>query len=172
MKVNKTSINGVIELVPEIFSDHRGIYVETYNRDFLSTQGIDLDFIQDDFSKSKKNVLRGLHGDNKTWKLVSCPHGKIFLVVADMREESESYLKHETFILDCELNNQILIPPGFANGHLVLSNEAIFHYKQTTNYDPNSQFSVNYKDPALNIEWPNIGEFILSDRDTKSEFIS
>jgi dTDP-4-dehydrorhamnose 3,5-epimerase len=144
------------------FRDFRGNYVESFNSDFFNQEN-DIEFIQDDFSTSQKNVLRGLHGDSETWKLVSCPFGKIYLVVADMRENSSTFLQWEAFTLSPEAPQFILIPPGFANGHLVLSEIGVFHYKQSTNYGT-KQFTVKYNDTRLNIFWPNI-PFIQSERD-------
>jgi len=169
MKVKKTKLEGVLEInPPTFFKDHRGEYIETYNKDLYFKSGIMIDFIQDDISVSKKNVLRGLHGDSRTWKLVSCLYGSFYLIVVNNNKDSEQYKMHESFTLDDKERKQILIPPGFANGHLILSDLAIFHYKQNTYYDRSSQFTILWDDPDYNLHWP-ISNPILSDRDAGNE---
>ena len=128
-------------------------------------KNIDIDFIQDDISVSKRNVLRGIHGDNKTWKLVSCLFGEFYLVVLNNDDESAQYGKWTSFNLSAKKFQQVLIPPKFGNGHLVLSEKAIFHYKQNTYYDPESQFSIKWNDQRFNIFWPSNNPK-LSKRDT------
>ena len=125
------------------------------------------------FLFQKKNVIRGLHYDNKTWKLVSCPFGKFLLVVVDCRKNSRSYLKWRSWILSHENGLQILIPPNFANGHLCLSKMCLFHYKLSYKgeyLDANQQFSLRWNDPKLNIKW-GIKHPILSLRDRKAKFL-
>jgi len=139
---------------PDWSEDHRGEYVQTYSEEEYQAAGIDVHFVQDDYSRSFRHVLRGLHGDEKTYKLVSCPLGKIYLVVLDYGVASPAFGQWTSFVLSQQNKRQVLIPPGFANGHLVLSDEAIFHYKQSTYYDPSSQFSIRYDDPRFNIWWP------------------
>lgn len=166
MKIRKTKLFGVLEITPPtIFEDHRGEYVETYNKDLYKKAGIGINFIQDDISISKKNVLRGIHGDKKTWKLVSCLFGSFYLVVVNNDPKSTQYRKYQHFILDDKSRKQILIPPKFGNGHLVLSKTSIFHYKQTTNYDRDGQFTILWNDPEFSIKWP-IKNPILSKRDS------
>jgi len=162
--VTKTQLEGVLMIKPEIFEDFRGQYIETYNEELYSQHGIHTKFIQDDISVSTKNVLRGLHSDEKTWKLVSCLYGKIYFVVANCDKNSKDFGKWQSFLLSAENRLQILIPPRHGNGHLVLSDSAIFHYKQSTNYERESQFTHKWNDPALNIWWP-IKNPILSQRD-------
>jgi len=155
METFKTKLNGVILIKPPtIFKDHRGVYVEIYNEKLFKEAGINVDFIQDDISVSKKDVLRGIHGDNKTWKLISCLYGKLYLVVVNWDKDSSQYGKWESFILSEHNRFQVLIPPKFGNGHLVLSEQAIFHYKQSTYYDRPQQFTILWNDPKLNIQWP------------------
>jgi len=146
--------------------DFRGTYTEIYNEYEFIKNNIDIKFIQDDYSFSNKNVIRGIHGDSKTTKLISCLYGSFYLVVVDVRPDSETYLKWEGFTLSSINKLSILIPPHFGNGHLVLSNDgAIFHYKQSTVYDRSGQFTLNWRDRRLNIYWPI--EFpILSERDS------
>jgi len=172
MKVEKTKLNGVLLIKPLVFEDHRGVYVETYNKANYKTAGITCDFVQDDYSRSHKNVLRGLHGDSETWKLVSCPYGMIYLVVVDCRQEKSTFGKWRGFVLSGKNGQQVLVPPGFGNGHLVLSDEAVFHYKQSAYYNPDTQFSYRYDDPAFGITWPLPVEPILSKRDGEAAWIS
>ena len=168
--VETTKIDPVRRVKPAVFEDFRGFFIETYNRQDYQAAGIDIDFVQDDLSISSQHVLRGLHGDTKTWKLVSCISGRIYLVVVDCRPESPSQGKWESFIISEQNRHQILIPPGFANGHLVLSELGIFAYKQSAYYDPGSQFSYRWDDPAFGIWWP-VKAPLLSPRDEAGKFV-
>lgn len=169
MEVHKTSLDGVLLIKPPtIFEDFRGTYVEIYNEKLFSEAGINIKFIQDDTSISSKYVLRGIHGDRETWKLISCLCGKFYLVVVNWNETSTEFGKWESFVLSDQNRLQVLVPPKFGNGHLVLSEQAIFHYKQTTCYNRASQFTLLWNDPKLNIWWP-IKNPILSRRDEGSE---
>jgi dTDP-4-dehydrorhamnose 3,5-epimerase len=125
-------------------------------------------FNHDKFSISKKKVLRGLHYDNKTWKLISCVYGKVFFVVVDCRKNSKNYLKTFSTILDYKENIQILVPPNFANGHLCLSKNCVFHYKLSYKggySDVGSQKVLKWNDKRLKIKWPIKKDIILSNRD-------
>ena len=165
MDVRKTELDGVLEVTPPtIFEDFRGFYVETYNRDLYVEAGIDIDFMQDDISVSTRHVLRGIHGDSETWKLISCLHGKFYLIVINWDPESSQYRQWQGFTLSEHNHRQILVPPKFGNGHVVLSERAIFHYKQNTQYNRAGQFTVIWNDPALNLWWP-IKNPIVSRRD-------
>ncbi|MDP7085725.1 MAG: dTDP-4-dehydrorhamnose 3,5-epimerase family protein [Dehalococcoidia bacterium] len=165
MEVRATSLDGVLVVKPEtIFEDFRGTYVELYNELLYRETGITQDFVQDDISTSSKHVLRGIHGDQKTWKLVSCLYGKFYLVVVNCDEESKDFAKWESFLLSDRNNLQVLIPPKHGNGHVVLSDHAIFHYKQTSYYDRASQFTYSWNDPRFNIWWP-IKNPLVSQRD-------
>ena len=126
MKIKSTNLTEVKSIKLERFEDHRGIYLETYNESLYSEQGINVKFVQDDISVSTKNVLRGLHGYNETWKLLSCLHGKILLAVVNCNLESKEFGKSETFVISDSNGVQILVPPKHANGHLVLSKKGIF----------------------------------------------
>jgi dTDP-4-dehydrorhamnose 3,5-epimerase len=160
----------VIIIQPDIFYDYRGEYVETWNKEHYKVFG-NIDFKQDDISTSVKHTLRGLHGDKTTWKLVQCLYGSLLQVVVDMRPDSENWGKHDTFPINDKNRNQILIPPGFANGHLVMSDFGIFSYKQSTLYTgADSQFTVRWDDPVLNIAWP-IKNPILSSRDKNAKLL-
>lgn len=149
---------------PTIFEDFRGHYVETYNERLYREAGIDQHFIQDDISVSRRHVLRGIHGDDKTWKLISCLQGSFYMVVINNDPQSPQYRKWTSLTLSETNRLQVLVPPKFGNGHLVMSEQAIFHYKQTTDYDRSGQFTLIWNDPALNIWWP-VQDPIVSVRD-------
>jgi len=161
-------IEGLILLKPDVFYDIRGEYINTYNvteYDFIGK------FVEDDFSISRKNVLRGMHGDPETKKLIQCLHGSILLGVADLRENSPSYLKSRLYLLDDKNRQQVLVPEGCINGHYVLSDTCIFSYKQTKLYTgASNQISVRYNDPWIKIPW-GIQNPILSNRDSNAKFL-
>jgi dTDP-4-dehydrorhamnose 3,5-epimerase len=163
-KIKKTELDGVLSIEPCKFIDRRGTFVETYNKKFFNKKIKNIKFLQDDISVSKKNVLRGIHGDNKTWKLISCLFGKIYFVVLNNDNKSNQYGKWESFIISDNNYKQILVPPKFGNGYLVLSNKAIFSYKQSTYYNRGSQFTISWKDSRFKIKWPTKNP-ILSKRD-------
>lgn len=163
-KIKKTNLLGVLKIELTSFKDHRGSYVETYNKNFFIQKGIKIDFLQDDISVSHKNVLRGVHGDQKTWKLISCLYGKFQLIVVNNDLQSNEYKKWESFNLSFENKMQVLVPPKFGNGHLVLSDKCIFHYKQNSEYDRSGQFTIKWNDPSFGFKW-NISDPILSERD-------
>ena len=163
-KIKKTNLLGVLKIKLTSFEDHRGSYIETYNKNFFIHKGIKIDFLQDDISVSQKNVLRGIHGDQKTWKLISCLYGEFQLIVVNNDPQSNEYKKWESFILNFENKMQILVPPKFGNGHLVLSDKCIFHYKQNTEYDRSGQFTIKWNDPSFTFKWKTQNP-ILSERD-------
>lgn len=168
MKLNivETDLRGVKLITPPtVFEDFRGHYVETYNEEIYKAAGIEVNFKQDDVSVSRKNVLRGIHGNNETWKLVSCLYGAFYLVVVNNDPDSPQYLRWQGFTLSDVNRQQVLIPPKFGNGHLVVTEIAIFHYKQSTNYNRESQFTIKWNDPKLKIWWPLKNSLILSRRD-------
>ncbi|MDD3845755.1 MAG: dTDP-4-dehydrorhamnose 3,5-epimerase family protein [Syntrophorhabdaceae bacterium] len=165
MEVRKTDLDGVLLIEPPtIFEDFRGTYVELYNEELYRRSGIGVDFIQDDISVSSRHVLRGIHGDGETWKLVSCLQGRFYLVVVNWDETSAQFGTWTSFTLSENNRQQVLIPPKFGNGHVVLSEQAIFHYKQNTYYNRVGQFTLLWNDPKLNIWWP-VKDPIVSRRD-------
>lgn len=165
LDVKKTPLEGVLLIKPPtVFEDFRGTYVETYNADLYKKAGIGIDFIQDDISTSQRHVLRGIHGDPDTAKLISCLYGKFYLVVINNIPGHPQFHKWEAFTLSDENRLQVFVPAGFGNGHLVLSDKAIFHYKQNTLYNRNKQFTMIWNDPNLNIWWP-VQNPIVSVRD-------
>lgn len=143
MIVEKTQLDGVLLIKPDIAEDFRGSYIETYNEAEYQAHGIPQHFIQDDISISTKGVLRGLHGDGETWKLISCMYGRFYFVVVNCDEASPDFGKWQSFILSAENRHQVLVPPKHGNGHLVLSEETIFHYKQTTYYNPRDSLPIS-----------------------------
>lgn len=171
MKVETTSLDGVLLITPPtIFEDFRGHYVETWNQQLYANAGIDHPWVQDDISVSDHHVLRGIHGDGGTWKLVSCLTGRFYLVVVNNDPASPQFHRWQGFTLSDINRQQVLIPPKFGNGHLVLSDRAMFHYKQTSFYDRPSQFTLRWDDPALGIYWP-VANPILSIRDAEAPFL-
>lgn len=169
IKVSKTTLVGVRKIELESFKDFRGEYVETYNEAEYKKEGISCDFVEDDISVSKKSVLRGIHGDSETWKLISCLWGEFYFVVVNCKEGSPDFGKWESFILSDKNRLQILVPPKHGNAHLVLSDWTIFHYKQSTYYNPEKQFTYKWDNPRFNILWP-IKNPILSKRDELGKF--
>lgn len=171
MQVETTKLDGVLLIQPPtVFEDFRGTYVETYNEQLYRDNGIDVTFVQDDISVSSRHVLRGIHGDAETWKLVSCLYGKFYLVVVNGDKDSEDYGRWQGFTLSEHNRLQVLIPPQHGNGHVVMSEQAIFHYKQSTYYNPKGQFTMVWNDPALDIWWP-VKQPIVSRRDEMGHFV-
>ncbi len=166
LKVEKTRMGNVLLIKPDIFEDFRGQYIETYNLESYTKAGIDIEFVEDDISVSTKHVLRGIHGDPKTWKLVSCLHGVFYLVVVNCFEGSNSFGEWKAFVLSDANRHQVLIPPHYGNAHVVLSDKAIFHYKQSSYYDRKAQFTYRWDDSRFGIWWP-IENPILSQRDSE-----
>ncbi|MHC4073255.1 MAG: dTDP-4-dehydrorhamnose 3,5-epimerase [Planctomycetota bacterium] len=168
IEVSRTELEGVLLIKPYIFEDHRGQFVETYNEEPYRKNGIDVKFVQDDISISSKNVLRGIHGDSQTHKLLSCLHGKLYFVVVNCDTESTDFGKWQSFILSDKSRMQVLVPPKYGNAYLVLSDEATFHYKQSTYYNRKKQFTYKWNDSRFNIWWP-IENPILSQRDAEGK---
>lgn len=164
MIVRTTSLKGVYRIEPDIFEDFRGNYTEVYNEEAYKKAGITDHFIQDDLSTTYKGVLRGMHGDPKTAKLVQCAYGRIYQVVLNCDPKSDEYGRWQAFILSSENRHQIYIPPMFGNGFYVLSDVAVYSYKQTTQYGESKQFTVKWNDPKFGIVWPDDMP-ILSARD-------
>jgi dTDP-4-dehydrorhamnose 3,5-epimerase len=171
MEVNKTKLEGVLLIKPPtVFEDFRGTYVELFNEELYKESGISVHFVQDDISVSSRHVLRGIHGDAETWKLISCLQGKFYLMVINWDETSHQYRQWEAFTLSDQNRLQVLIPPKFGNGHVVLSEVAIFHYKQSSYYNRAGQFTILWNDPDLNLWWP-VRNPILSRRDEGIEHV-
>ena len=157
--ISKTRFKNLIVIKKDKYTDKRGYFIEIVRNNVIKKN---FPFLVMSFSK--KNVLRGIHGDNKTWKLISCLYGEFYLVVVNNDKKSKNFKKHILIKVSDKNRLQVLVPPKHGNGHLVTSNEAIFHYKQTTEYDRKSQFTIKWNDKTLNINWP-IKKPILSKRD-------
>ena len=167
IKFEKTKLDKVLLITLDPFEDFRGQYVETYNEKFYKKNGVDIEFVQDDIAVSSKNVLRGIHGDLETWKLISCLYGKIYVVVVNCDTKSKDFGKWQSFILSDANRKQVLIPSKHGNSYLTLSDMSIFHYKQSTYYNRSKQFTYKWNDPRFKIRWP-IKNPILSQRDKMS----
>lgn len=167
LTVQQTNLPEVLLIKRKISSDHRGMFAEIYRQKDYFAAGITHNFVEDNCSVSKQGVLRGLHGDVDTWKLVTCLLGNVYLVVLNYDETSPFYGQWQAFGLDAVSGEQILVPPKYGNGHLVLSEKAVFHYKRSTNYrGPQNQFVIKWNDPRFNITWPIIDNPTLSPRDS------
>ncbi|OCG43463.1 dTDP-4-dehydrorhamnose 3,5-epimerase [Gilliamella sp. Fer1-1] len=167
MKVIQTDILDVKIVQPIVFGDHRGFFLETFEQKrYQKMLGIELNFVQDNHSRSQKGVLRGLHfqKENPQGKLVRVVRGEVFDVAVDIRKDSPTYGKWVGVILSEDNKTQLWIPPGLAHGFLVMSDIADFEYKCTSYYDPSSEECLFWNDPTVNISWP-ISNPILSDKD-------
>lgn len=178
MKVNETGFRGLYLIEPTVFKDHRGYFFEAYNRDLYQKHGLELNFVQDNESKSGANVLRGLHFQLPPWqqgKLVRVMSGAVMDTVVDLRKDEPTYGKHYRARLDAETKNVLYIPPGFAHGFLTLEENTVFFYKCTQFYNKASEDSILWKDPDLNIDW-GIENPIVSEKDENAgrfkDFIS
>ena len=158
IKVTKTPIEGLYVIEPTVYGDDRGYFVETYNQQDMKNAGLDMEFVQDNQSKSKKGVLRGLHFQKEypQGKLVRVTKGRVFDVAVDLREGSETYGQWYGIELSDENFKQFYISEGFAHGFLVLSEEAVFQYKVTDFYHPGDEGGLAWNDPEIGIEWPEI----------------
>lgn len=181
MNVIETKIPGLLIIEPQVFNDERGFFVETYNESRYKEAGIAGEFVQDNLSSSQKGVLRGLHYQAPPFaqgKLVSVIKGAVLDVAVDIRENSPTFGQHVAVELTAENKKQFWIPEGFAHGFLALENDTVFSYKCTNVYSPESDRGIRYDDPSLGIEWPDVGELIVSEKDqvhpmladTKKEF--
>ena len=166
-KFTKTEIEGVYVIEPKVFGDNRGYFMETYNEQEFKNNGLDYNFVQDNQSKSKKGVLRGLHFQktHPQAKLVRVLEGEVFDVAVDLRKSSKTYGKWVGVILSEENKKQFMIPRGFAHGFVVLSETAVFAYKCDDFYHPEDEGGIMWNDPDINIEWPYKGELLLSEKD-------
>ena len=163
----ETSIEGVYVIEPKKYGDNRGYFMETYKKADFDEAGLVYDFVQDNQSKSKKGVLRGLHFQKAypQAKLVRCIEGKVFDVAVDLRRGSPTYGKWEGVILDAEKGNQFMIPRGFAHGFVVLTETATFCYKCDELYHPEDEGGIMWNDPDIGIAWPYDDEPLLSEKD-------
>ena len=171
MNIIKTSLNDCVIIEPKVFGDERGFFLETFHTSrYAGLVGISLPFVQDNHSRSSKNVLRGLHFQKTKpqGKLVRVVRGEVYDVAVDIRKASSTFGHWEGVILSEENKKQFWIPPGFAHGFVVLSNIADFEYKCTDYYDPSDEGSILWSDPDLGIDWPVEGP-ILSNKDINAD---
>ncbi|MDR2631672.1 MAG: dTDP-4-dehydrorhamnose 3,5-epimerase [Spirochaetaceae bacterium] len=163
-------LEGLYEIQPVLFGDHRGYFFESYSERDFKHAGFSTTFVQDNQSRSVKGVLRGLHFQktHPQGKLIRVIEGEVFDVAVDIRPGSVSRGKWHGVVLDARRQNQFWIPPGFAHGFLVLSESAVFAYKCTDFYYPEDEGGIIWKDPVIGITWPDLGmEYILSEKDRK-----
>ncbi len=166
----KTAIEGVCVISPTAYGDARGYFMETYNQQDFAAAGITAAFVQDNQSKSRKGVLRGLHfqKNHPQAKLVRVISGEVFDVAVDMRKGSETFGKWVGVVLSGENKKQFFVPRGFAHGFLVLSETAEFAYKCDDFYHPEDEGGILWEDPEIGVEWPVIGcDPVLSEKDQR-----
>ncbi len=167
MKIISTSIPDLLIIQPQVFGDQRGYLYEAYNKHKFQAQGLELDFVQDNISKSDKNVVRGLHFQKPPYaqgKLVSVLRGAVIDIGLDIRRDSPTYGQHHAVLLSEENKTRFWVPPGFAHGFVTLEDETIFAYKCTDFYYPEAEGAILWNDPLLNIDW-QVSDPILSQRD-------
>lgn len=164
---NVGNIEGLSIITPTTHGDNRGYFMETYNQRDMQAECLDYSFVQDNQSSSTKGVLRGLHYQIKhpQAKLVRVISGEVFDVAVDLRKNSKTYGKWFGILLTAENKKQFLIPQNFAHGFVVLSDTAEFCYKVTDFWYPNDEGGIMWNDPAIGIDWPDVGEIILSEKD-------
>lgn len=160
----KTTLAGVYLVKPDVHEDARGNFYETYNEREYKEAGLTATFVQDDVSRSVKGVLKGMHGDPGTYKLVQCTCGAVYAVILNCDESSPDFGKWESFILSDENKYQLYIPPMYGNGYYVLSDFAVYTYKQSTYYGEYKQFTYKYNDERFGIVWPDEAK-VVSERD-------
>jgi dTDP-4-dehydrorhamnose 3,5-epimerase len=159
-----TEIEGVVLVEPDVHGDERGFFVESFRAGEFASLGIDLEFVQENHSRSAERVLRGIHMQRGQAKLVRCARGAIFDVAVDLRPDSPTYKRWEGYELDDVTHRQLFIPDGFGHGFCVLSDEADVLYRVSTYYDSDLESGIAWDDPEIAVHWP-IKEPILSERD-------
>ena len=170
MKFTPTAIPDVVLIEPQVFEDERGFFMETWQRRKFAEAGIDVDFVQDNHSRSVKGTLRGLHYQlppHAQGKLVRLTVGEVFDVAVDIRRGSPTFGRWVGEYLSAENKRMLWIPPGFAHGFYVTSDVAEFQYRCTDYYEPECERCIRWDDASLGIEWPLFGEPLISDKDRK-----
>ena len=173
MKIIHTEIPDVLIIEPNVFGDSRGFFFESYNeKEFMETTGLQVAFVQDNHSRSNRHVLRGLHYQiqQPQGKLVRVISGDVFDVAVDIRRSSPTFGKWVGDYLTAENKKQMWVPPGFAHGFLVLSDDAEFLYKTTDYWAPEHERCIRWNDPVLNVQWPITGDPLVSGKDEKGAF--
>ncbi len=171
MKVTKTEIEGLLIIEPDIFPDERGYFFEDYNKKRYQTIGLDMEFVQNNISKSVKGTVRGLHyqvGEFAQGKLCEVIYGKVLDVAVDIRFGSPTFGKYAAVELSEENHRQFWLPPGFAHGFSVLSEEAIFHYKVTNYYSKKDERAILFNDETLKINW-HVDSPVVSEKDLNAK---
>ncbi|RLQ05540.1 dTDP-4-dehydrorhamnose 3,5-epimerase [Geobacillus stearothermophilus] len=175
VKITETSLPGVLLIEPKVFGDHRGFFMESYNKKLFVEYGLDFDFIQDNHSLSQQaGTIRGLHyqlNPKAQTKLVRVTRGAIYDVVVDIRKGSPTFGKWQGFILSADNKRQLLVPKGFAHGFCTLVENTEVQYKVDEYYSPEHDRGILWNDPALGIDWPTSNP-ILSDKDTKHPLLA
>lgn len=168
VQITKCAIEGLYEIQPKVFGDSRGFFLETYSQRDYFEAGLDMQFVQDNMSKSRYGVLRGLHYQktHPQGKLVSVAQGQVFDVAVDLRSGSPTFGKYHSVILSAEKHNMFYVPKGFAHGFVVLSETALFTYKCTDFYHPEDEAGISWNDKTIGINWPALAcEPLLSEKD-------
>ncbi|MDQ6745801.1 MAG: dTDP-4-dehydrorhamnose 3,5-epimerase [Actinomycetota bacterium] len=168
MRVLPTELNGPVLLAPAVHGDDRGFFLESFRRGMFSELGIDQEFVQDNHSRSRQGVVRGMHFQPGQVKLIRCARGAIFDVVVDVRHGSPQFGHWEGFVLDDAEHHQLFCPDGFAHGFCVISEIADVVYKVSSYYDPSGEGGFRYDDPEVGIQWPAAVELIPSARDASA----
>lgn len=174
MKIKEANIKGIFIIEPDIFSDERGYFCETFSSQKFKNLGVDTNFVQDNISVSKKGVVRGLHFQvvpKAQSKLCQVLRGKVLDVAVDLRRDSPTFAEHFSIELSEENHLQLYIPQGFAHGFAVLSDDTIFHYKCSDYYSKEHERAIRYDDPILNINW-HIKNPIVSGKDKNAELFN
>ncbi len=172
MQIRETAIEGLIELIPRVFEDERGYFFESYSKSLFTSLGLPMEFVQDNQSFSVKGVLRGLHMQNEPFaqgKLVRVITGQVLDVAVDLRIDSPTFGRYETFLLDARLANMAYIPEGFGHGFVALE-DSIFTYKCTNVYNKPAESGIRWDDPDLAIDW-GISHPIVSDKDQELKLL-
>jgi len=168
----ETTLNGPVLLEPTVYGDERGFFLETYRRNALAALGIDVEFVQDNHSRSRRGIVRGMHYQPGMGKLVRCVRGAIFDVLVDIRRGSPTFGRWEAAELNDVTHHQLYCPDGFAHGFCVLSEVADVVYGCTTYYDPATEGGFRYDDPEVGIAWPDGLELTASARDATAPLLA
>lgn len=170
MDIQETKLKGVLIFTPKVFGDERGYFFESFREKIFAENGINVKFVQDNISHSKKNTVRGLHyqvGEFAQGKLCQVVYGRVLDVAVDIRFGSPTFGQYVATVLSSENHEQLWIPPGFAHGFSVLSETATFHYKCTNYYNKESERAILFSDKTLNIDW-NVTEPLVSQKDLEA----
>lgn len=174
MKFNKTKLDGVVIIEPDVFGDHRGFFMESWSEKKMEEAGLYYNFVQDNHSMSSvKGTLRGIHfqkGDKAQAKLVRCVRGAVLDVAVDLRHDSPTYKQWEAVILSEDNKKQLLIPRGFGHGFVTLTDEVEFLYKADNYYAPEADAGIRWNDPEIGVGW-GVENPILSAKDEKNPFL-